>query len=173
MALQRSILANTKQLYNICTTSAQRRRRWSNIVQMLYKCFRVFLWRVKPKALTAYFSIRKLRHFGFSKQAATAPLTHSDLLGLVCKSKCRMHITCDAIFNNGRFQWTVGSHAVNIYDHTDTRASSIVFKYWFSTVKYCDHLAYVKFDLCCLRIWIFFHWTNMVKQWKKLAQFAY
>ena len=25
--------------YNICTTSAQRLRRWSNIVQMLYKCF--------------------------------------------------------------------------------------------------------------------------------------
>ena len=30
--------ANTKQyLYNICTTSAQRLRRWSNIVQMIYK----------------------------------------------------------------------------------------------------------------------------------------
>ena len=28
-----------KHLYNICTTSAQRLRRWSNIVQMLYKCF--------------------------------------------------------------------------------------------------------------------------------------
>ena len=24
--------------YNICTTSAQRLRRWSNIVKMLYKC---------------------------------------------------------------------------------------------------------------------------------------
>ena len=31
--------ANTKHLHNICTTSAQRLRRWSNIVQMLYKCF--------------------------------------------------------------------------------------------------------------------------------------
>ena len=31
--------ANTKYLYNICTTSAQRIRRWSSIVQMLYKCF--------------------------------------------------------------------------------------------------------------------------------------
>ena len=30
---------NTKHLYNICTTSAQRLRRWSNVVQMLYKCF--------------------------------------------------------------------------------------------------------------------------------------
>ena len=30
---------NTKHLYNICTASAQRLRRWSNIVQMLYKCF--------------------------------------------------------------------------------------------------------------------------------------
>ena len=31
--------ASTKHLYNICTTSAQRLRRWSNIVQMSYKCF--------------------------------------------------------------------------------------------------------------------------------------
>ena len=31
--------ASKKHLYNICTTLAQRLRRWSNIVQMLYKCF--------------------------------------------------------------------------------------------------------------------------------------
>ena len=31
--------ANTNQVYNIHTTSAQRLRRWSNIVYMLYKCF--------------------------------------------------------------------------------------------------------------------------------------
>ena len=31
--------ANTKHLYNICTTSAQRLQYGSNIVQMLYKCF--------------------------------------------------------------------------------------------------------------------------------------
>ena len=31
--------ANTKHLYNIYTTSAQRLRHWSNIVLMLYKCF--------------------------------------------------------------------------------------------------------------------------------------
>ena len=32
--------ADTKHLYNICTMSAQRFRRWSNIVQfMLYNCF--------------------------------------------------------------------------------------------------------------------------------------
>ena len=31
--------ANTKHLYNIYTTSAQRLRRWSNFVWMLYKCF--------------------------------------------------------------------------------------------------------------------------------------
>ena len=30
--------ANTKHLYNICTTSVQRLRRWTNIVQLLYKC---------------------------------------------------------------------------------------------------------------------------------------
>ena len=31
--------ANTKHLHNNCTMSAQRLRRWSNIVQLLYKCF--------------------------------------------------------------------------------------------------------------------------------------
>ena len=31
--------ANTKHLYNICTMLDQRRRRWDDIVQMLYKCF--------------------------------------------------------------------------------------------------------------------------------------
>ena len=31
--------ANTKHLHNICPTSLQRRRRWSNILQMLHKCF--------------------------------------------------------------------------------------------------------------------------------------
>ena len=33
------IPANTKHLNNISTTSAQRLRRWSNVPQMLYKCF--------------------------------------------------------------------------------------------------------------------------------------
>ena len=31
--------ANTKHLNNICTKSVQRRRRWVDVVQMLYKCF--------------------------------------------------------------------------------------------------------------------------------------
>ena len=31
--------ANSKHLYNICTTAAKRLRRWSNTVQMVYKCF--------------------------------------------------------------------------------------------------------------------------------------
>ena len=31
--------ANTDHFYNICTTSAQRLRRWFNLVQMLYKMF--------------------------------------------------------------------------------------------------------------------------------------
>ena len=30
---------NTKHLYNICTTSAQRLQLWAYVVQMLYKCF--------------------------------------------------------------------------------------------------------------------------------------
>ena len=42
--------ANTKHLHNICTTSAQRLRRWPNIVQVLYKGF-VFAWlRYQPRA---------------------------------------------------------------------------------------------------------------------------
>ena len=32
-------LADTKHLYNICTMLDQRRRRWANIVQMLYNFF--------------------------------------------------------------------------------------------------------------------------------------
>ena len=35
----RIISANTKHLYNICTMLDQRRRRWADVVQMLYKCF--------------------------------------------------------------------------------------------------------------------------------------
>ena len=31
--------ANTKHLHSICTTSAQRLRRWPNILQMLYQYF--------------------------------------------------------------------------------------------------------------------------------------
>ena len=34
-----NIPANTKHFYNICTASSQRLRRWSDIVQMLYKYF--------------------------------------------------------------------------------------------------------------------------------------
>ena len=30
---------NTKHLYNICTMLDRRRRRWADVVQMLYKCF--------------------------------------------------------------------------------------------------------------------------------------
>ena len=45
--------ANTKHLYNIWTTPAQRLRRWSNFVQMLYKCF-VFT------GLAIYFNLRDI-----------------------------------------------------------------------------------------------------------------
>ena len=34
-----AIPVNTKHLYNICTKLDQRRRRWADVVQMLYKCF--------------------------------------------------------------------------------------------------------------------------------------
>ena len=33
------IPVNTKHLYNICRMLDQRRRRWADVVQMLYKCF--------------------------------------------------------------------------------------------------------------------------------------
>ena len=34
-----NIPANKKHLYNICTMLDQRRRRWDDVVQMVYKCF--------------------------------------------------------------------------------------------------------------------------------------
>ena len=40
--------ANTEHLYNISITSAQRLRRWSNKVQMLYRCFVFTGERIKP-----------------------------------------------------------------------------------------------------------------------------
>ena len=37
--LMRYNQANTKHLYSICKMLGQRRRRWTDVVQMLYKCF--------------------------------------------------------------------------------------------------------------------------------------
>ena len=34
-----TILLPGKHVYNICTMLNQRRRRWADVVQMLYKCF--------------------------------------------------------------------------------------------------------------------------------------
>ena len=44
---------NSKHLYNICTTSAQRLRRWSDIVQMSYKCACAY-WVVTDQRLCSY-----------------------------------------------------------------------------------------------------------------------
>ena len=35
----KAIPVNTKKLYNICRMLDQRRRRWTDVAQMLYKCF--------------------------------------------------------------------------------------------------------------------------------------
>ena len=35
----RYIPVDAKRLYSICTMLDQRRRRWADVVQMLYKCF--------------------------------------------------------------------------------------------------------------------------------------
>ena len=46
------IPANTKHLYNFCRTLDQRRRRWADVVQMLYKCFlfaEMFVQLITPK----------------------------------------------------------------------------------------------------------------------------
>ena len=37
--MQHAHPANTKHLYNICTMLDQRRRRWDDVVQMLFKSF--------------------------------------------------------------------------------------------------------------------------------------
>ena len=47
----------TKKMYNICTISTQRLRRWFNIVQMLYKCvvFTMFTGRVSQSAANLWY----------------------------------------------------------------------------------------------------------------------
>ena len=65
--------ANTKHLYNICTTSAQRLRRWSNIVQMLYKCF-VFTGH-PPRPTTSLNTALSFISFVFQCSSFTCPCT--------------------------------------------------------------------------------------------------
>ena len=38
-----------KHLYNNCTTLDQRRRRWADVVLMLYKCFVITGWSIKQR----------------------------------------------------------------------------------------------------------------------------
>ena len=53
---------NTKILYNICTMLDQRRRRWADVVQMLYKCFVS-----AGKAVPAHLRIKLFMSFGFAQ----------------------------------------------------------------------------------------------------------
>ena len=59
----------TKHLYTICTTSAQRLRRWSNIVQMLYK---VLVWHSasvrssRSVSLRYHDEVEHLNHGGYA-----------------------------------------------------------------------------------------------------------
>ena len=39
LSLAVASILGTKHLHNICTMLDKRRRRWANVVQMLYKCF--------------------------------------------------------------------------------------------------------------------------------------
>ena len=55
--------SNTKHLYSNCTTLAQRLRRWSSIVHMLYKCF-VVIWTLYHM----HFKIGKVYLHGMSTQ---------------------------------------------------------------------------------------------------------
>ena len=70
--------ANTKYLYNICTMLDQRRRRWADVVQMLYRCF------VFAGILDNLF-----------RAATTETLLITDEFGVK-----RHHITSNSIFNN-------------------------------------------------------------------------
>ena len=89
--------ANTKHLYNICTMLNQRRRRWADVVQMLYKCF-VFARRRRwadvvkmlckcfvfagytalqsQKAVLAYLQSKKLLPCGFVRQLCKVKTYH-------------------------------------------------------------------------------------------------
>ena len=46
--------ANTKHLYNICTMLVQRRRRWTDVVQMLCKCFVFAGDQIPPKSSNCF-----------------------------------------------------------------------------------------------------------------------
>ena len=58
---ERDVPVNIKHLYNICTVLGQRRRRWADVVQMLYKCL--------AERLTAYFA----SHAGVPGSSLTDP----------------------------------------------------------------------------------------------------
>ena len=49
VALEKPSPVNTNHLYNICTMLGQRRRRWADVVPMVYKCF-VFAERASTPA---------------------------------------------------------------------------------------------------------------------------
>ena len=49
---------NTKHLYKICTMLDQRRRRWDDVVQMLYKCFVFAGFSSVPKTLIIHYKQR-------------------------------------------------------------------------------------------------------------------
>ena len=52
-----TIPVNTKHFYNICTMLDQRRKRWADVLQMLYKCF-VFTGKFKcpDRSMVLYIS---------------------------------------------------------------------------------------------------------------------
>ena len=74
--------ANTKHLYNICTTSAQRLRRWSNIIQMLYKCFvfagQYVVWTSQQRSVSRV--CNKQRHFVYFAAVDFDLCVHSNSL---------------------------------------------------------------------------------------------
>ena len=96
---------NTKDLYNNCTMFDQRLRRWSNIVQLLYKCF-VFtgftinssshadligiIWRmIFVRYICQLFSCLPIGRDANVDQSAVSYLRHSATVLVRCESETR------------------------------------------------------------------------------------
>ena len=90
--------------YNICTTSAQRLRRWANIVQMLYKCF--------------VFTGRSPRKTDLQQSQANMYICH------MCTAKNGYLFNCDLLLGPCRRRWAniiicpAGREVVQLFEFT-------------------------------------------------------
>ena len=75
--------ANTNNLYNICTMLDQRRRRWADVVQLLYKCF-----------VLAVFSLHCYNHGEYFLCDKSSHRAHDIIATLNQRIKRRNNVVC-------------------------------------------------------------------------------